>query len=243
MARDEPLIAWGAAYRQAFEQVEAIDALDVVLPALMVQQRADPAVAVPGPRGGQLPHAHPQGGGVAGPGALVQVRAAVLPDEGAGTPRRDADPRQGPRRSKGAHSSLLSWARERVEPAARRGTGVGQSGAILGSMGSRQSRFPPRNSCAGTESNRRHGDFQAPALPTELPAQPPWQRRRGEAELSPSGPACQPRETTSCPPRTALRYDRAAATSVTRPGGPPWPPTPCRSSVRPSPTSTSSSRS
>jgi hypothetical protein len=24
--------------------------------------------------------------------------------------------------------------------------------------------------CAGTESNRRHGDFQSPALPTELPA-------------------------------------------------------------------------
>ena len=25
--------------------------------------------------------------------------------------------------------------------------------------------------CPGTESNRRHGDFQSPALPTELPGQ------------------------------------------------------------------------
>ncbi len=27
---------------------------------------------------------------------------------------------------------------------------------------------------SGTESNRRHGDFQSPALPTELPDQPLW---------------------------------------------------------------------
>src|SRR5690606_41466159 len=28
-----------------------------------------------------------------------------------------------------------------------------------------------RKWCPGTESNRRHGDFQSPALPTELPGQ------------------------------------------------------------------------
>src|SRR5690606_4390113 len=27
----------------------------------------------------------------------------------------------------------------------------------------------PKQWCPGTESNRRHGDFQSPALPTELP--------------------------------------------------------------------------
>lgn len=31
--------------------------------------------------------------------------------------------------------------------------------------------------CAGTESNCRHGDFQSPALPTELPAQSPCLER------------------------------------------------------------------
>src|SRR5579883_2575290 len=31
--------------------------------------------------------------------------------------------------------------------------------------------------CAGTESNCRHGDFQSPALPTELPARR-WVRDR-----------------------------------------------------------------
>src|SRR6202012_3633424 len=28
--------------------------------------------------------------------------------------------------------------------------------------------------CPGTESNRRHGDFQSPALPTELPGRAKW---------------------------------------------------------------------
>ena len=36
----------------------------------------------------------------------------------------------------------------------------------------------PLISCAGTESNRRHGDFQSPALPTELPARLASSRRR-----------------------------------------------------------------
>ena len=31
--------------------------------------------------------------------------------------------------------------------------------------------LPQNNWCSGTESNRRHGDFQSPALPTELPEQ------------------------------------------------------------------------
>ncbi len=36
--------------------------------------------------------------------------------------------------------------------------------------------------CRGTESNRRHGDFQSPALPTELP------RLKVETVLYPIGP-------------------------------------------------------
>ena len=30
---------------------------------------------------------------------------------------------------------------------------------------------PLQGECRGTELNRRHGDFQSPALPTELPRQ------------------------------------------------------------------------
>jgi hypothetical protein len=38
--------------------------------------------------------------------------------------------------------------------------------------------FPRDLSCTGTESNRRHGDFQSPALPTELPVRTRSDRRR-----------------------------------------------------------------
>ncbi len=41
--------------------------------------------------------------------------------------------------------------------------------------------------CPGTESNRRHGDFQSPALPTELPGP----RRNGSAGVSHLPRACQ----------------------------------------------------
>src|SRR6266480_3572334 len=41
-------------------------------------------------------------------------------------------------------------------------------------------RFCPTNpKCPGTESNRRHGDFQSPALPTELPGHAPRRARYG----------------------------------------------------------------
>ena len=32
-------------------------------------------------------------------------------------------------------------------------------------------KFEPFHWCLGAESNHRHGDFQSPALPTELPRQ------------------------------------------------------------------------
>jgi hypothetical protein len=58
--------------------------------------------------------------------------------------------------------------------------------------------------CAGAESNRRHGDFQSPALPTELPARthprsPSPRGRRGTAgrarRLAQTAPGCQARAT------------------------------------------------
>ena len=43
--------------------------------------------------------------------------------------------------------------------------------------------------CPGTESNRRHEDFQSSALPTELPGQVPQPRR--DANDSRPRPSCQ----------------------------------------------------
>src|SRR3546814_18091659 len=41
-----------------------------------------------------------------------------------------------------------------------------------------------RKWCPGTESNRRHGDFQSPALPTELPGHDRERGRRGAITVS-----------------------------------------------------------
>ena len=45
--------------------------------------------------------------------------------------------------------------------------------------------------CRGTESNRRHGDFQSPALPTELPRRTAKKRSRRKGTFKVSGRRCQ----------------------------------------------------
>ncbi len=50
----------------------------------------------------------------------------------------------------------------------------------------------------GTESNRRHEDFQSSALPTELPSQTYWLRGQ-DSNLRPSG--YEPDELPTAPPR------------------------------------------
>ncbi len=50
----------------------------------------------------------------------------------------------------------------------------------------------------GTESNRRHEDFQSSALPTELPSHRKWLRGQ-DLNLRPSG--YEPDELPTAPPR------------------------------------------
>src|SRR5262245_22922169 len=58
-------------------------------------------------------------------------------------------------------------------------------------------RGEPRTKCPGTESNRPHGDFQSPALPTELPGPPPGGARlQGRGSWS----ICASLSTLSCTP-------------------------------------------
>ncbi len=54
------------------------------------------------------------------------------------------------------------------------------------------------NWCHGTESNRRHEDFQSSALPTELP----WRGERPEAAIGPRSP---PRRPASFPKRLGIQ--------------------------------------
>ncbi len=88
--------------------------------------------------------------------------------------------------------AFCRFARETKGPAAPRGLSpVYQMGAkSMLRMDSADSRVPNflRDLCAETESNRRHGDFQSPALPTELSARTTTVRLpRGEPEGWPEG--------------------------------------------------------
>ena len=77
-------------------------------------------------------------------------------------------------------------------------------------------RVTPRKKCPGAESNHRHGDFQSPALPTELPGQrlagaSVCRARTGQSR-SKGGAASRVRRLASAIVRRAPRAHRLAAT-------------------------------
>ncbi len=72
--------------------------------------------------------------------------------------------------------------------------------------------------CPETELNRRHGDFQSPALPTELSGQLRADTAKSRGETLSTDAACQADWTTTClfAVRTLSSFDRAAPQLFTR---------------------------
>ena len=90
------VMLWPKEWPQAIEAVDALDSVDLILPA---KQREDSSVAITRPRRSELLHSHAEGCRVTTTVALVLLDAAVVPDELARTPRRHAvaalQPREG----------------------------------------------------------------------------------------------------------------------------------------------------